>query len=216
MFAVARRGFAGRSRKRPSRRSREAVGNFAFRAGSTLLAENRDGVRRARSYRPDLRPLRRRGRARRRFSRRPRAFDWRLRVERRRNGRGGRHRSDHATVAGGAGKRSVGAAGIVYGTSRGEESGGRGFHVRLGRVARLPALHAARGVWWDERARSFAIRQSRRNSPLAASAGAGKNFVQPSRLARGCAIERRRQQADRGDSKTVGGAIRISGLIYAR
>ena len=75
-----------------------------------------------------------------------------------------------------------------YGKCRG------GFDLRLRRIARLSALHAPRGFSRDDCTGSFAERRPPGNSPLAPSAGSGKNAAQPSGFSGGCAAERGRRK----------------------
>ena len=70
---------------------------------------------------PDLRPLRRRGRARRTAPRRSRAVDRRLRAERRRIGRGGHCGHGHAADSGRGRQRGFDPAGVVHASPRNRE-----------------------------------------------------------------------------------------------
>jgi hypothetical protein len=78
--------------------------------------------------------------------------------------------------------------------SRAEAEAGCGFDLRFGRIARLSALHAARGFLRDERAGSFAQRQSRRNSPLAPGTGFEENAAKPPGFAGGREAQRGRRR----------------------
>ncbi len=92
-----------------------------------------------------------------------------------------------------AGQRSFGDAGKFYGNAEVRHRWS-GQHVRLRRIARLSALHAARGVSRNERAGSADGRQPRTDSRMAPPQSAGKDSEEPPGFARRAGDEQGRSQ----------------------
>ena len=191
--AAAARGSPGRQDK-ADRRS-------AFGAGTALHASGGGRTGGAGSHRLHLRALRRGGRTSGELSCRSRTFDRRLRFKRRRNCRRGDRRGGDPAFARRGRQSGFYPAGVVYDGCEVAEPERAEFHLRLGRFARLSALHATGRLSRNGRAGSSDFRQPRGNTWLAAAASAREDVTQPSGFAGRRGLESRRQEVsypDRG------------------